>query len=51
MERNEIEETLLRERGVEPIISEEEDASLGLTRFFQSLFEQVNKESATAVRA
>ena len=40
-ERNEVQERLLLERGVEPIVSEEEDPSRGLTRFFEALREAV----------
>jgi hypothetical protein len=37
VERNDVQERLLLERGVEPIVSEEKDASLGLIRFFEAL--------------
>ena len=41
VERNDVQERLLLERGVEPILSAEEDASLGLIRFFEALQQAV----------
>ena len=41
VERNEVQERLLCERGVEPIVSEESDASLGLIHFFEALLQAV----------
>ena len=41
VERNEVQERLLLERGVQPIVSEEGDASLSLIRFFEKLRESV----------
>ncbi|MDQ2776126.1 MAG: SIR2 family protein [Acidobacteriota bacterium] len=37
VERNDIQERLLRERDVEPILFEEDDPSAGLTKFFKTL--------------
>jgi hypothetical protein len=37
LERNEIQERLLRERDVEPILFEQDDPSAGLTKFFKAL--------------
>ena len=44
VERNEVQERLLRERGVEPIVSEESDASLGLIHFFEALLQAVRSD-------
>ena len=43
VERNEVQERLLIERGVEPIVYEESDPSVGLTNFFEALREAVKK--------
>ncbi|MBV9225130.1 MAG: SIR2 family protein [Acidobacteriaceae bacterium] len=44
VERNEVQERLLCERGVEPIVSEESNASLGLVRFFEALLGAVQSD-------
>lgn len=44
VERNEVQERLLCERGVEPIVVEENDASLGLIHFFEALVKAVRSD-------
>jgi hypothetical protein len=46
VERNDIQERLLRERNVEPILFEEKNPSTGLTKFFDALCEAAGKPRA-----
>jgi SIR2-like domain len=44
VERNEVQERILCERGIEPIVLEESDASLGLIHFFEALLQAVQSD-------
>jgi hypothetical protein len=44
VEENEVQQQILLDRGVEPILAVEGDASAGLTRFFQALLQAVRSE-------